>query len=105
MVQAGRELADLPDIGKDLAQMIVEICTTGRLAALAETEARMPQALVALSAVPELGPKRLRELREARGVTSVDGLVQACAAGQVAKLPSFNPALEARLLRAASRRN
>lgn len=104
MVAAGCDLEDLPDIGEDLAQMIVEICTTGRLAALADTEARMPQALVELSAVPELGPKRLGELREALGVTSIDGLAQACAAGEVAELPSFDHALEARLLRAVSRR-
>lgn len=104
MVGAGRDLSELPDIGADLAQKIEEICTTGRLSALAETEAQMPETLVELSAIPELGPKRLAELHDRLGVTTVEDLVKACAAGAVGRLASFGPSLEARLLRAASRK-
>lgn len=104
MVKAGRDLAELPDIGDDLAEKIAEICNTGRLSTLVELEAQMPQVLVELSAIPDLGPKRLGELREQLGVTTVEGLVRACAAAEVRRLPSFNAELEARLLRAASRK-
>lgn len=104
MVKAGRDLSELPNIGADLAEKVEEICTTGRLSALAETEAQMPEALVNLSAIPELGPKRLAELHDRLCVTTIDGLVRACTAGAVGRLPSFGPALEARLLRAAFRK-
>lgn len=104
MVKAGRDLSELPDIGADLAEKIEEICKTGRLSALVETEAQMPEALVKLSAIPELGPRRLAELQDRLGVTTVEGLVKACAAGQVRHLATFGPALEARLLRTAARK-
>lgn len=104
MVGSNRDLADMPDIGEDLAAKVVEICKTGHLAALADLQAQMPAALVALSAVPELGPKRLAELREVLGVATIDDLNRACAAGKVRHLPSFDTALEARLLRTTSPR-
>ena len=104
IVKASRDLSELSNIGADLAEKIEEICTTGRLSALAETQARMPEALVKLSAIPGFGPKRLAELNDRLGVTTVEDLVKACAAGVAGRLPSFGPALEARLLRAASRK-
>lgn len=98
LVAAGADLDQLPGIGEDLAGKIEEICATGKLQALAEVEARTPSALAALAAVPGLGPKRVKILHDALGVTSVDDLVRAAEAGQVQRLPKFGPRFEAKLL-------
>lgn len=100
LIARGEDLAELPGIGDDLAGKIREICNTGRLRALQEVEARTPSALARLTAVPGLGPKRVKVLHEALGVTSPDDLARACAAGRVRELPRFGEAFEARLLAA-----
>lgn len=98
LVAAGADLDELPGVGEDLASKIKEICATGMLQALAEVEARTPSALAALAAVPGLGPKRVKILHDALGVTCVDDLVRAAEAGQVKRLPRFGARFEAKLL-------
>lgn len=98
MLDRGEDLSELPGIGEDLAGKIREICDTGRLAALQEIEARTPSDLARLTAVPGLGPKRVKVLHDVLGVRSVDDLVKAATAGRVRELPRFGEAFEQRLL-------
>jgi DNA polymerase (family 10) len=98
-VAAGQTLEGLPGIGDDLDHKIGEACRTGRLSALDELEATLPPGLVALSAIPGIGPKRLRRLREELGVTSIDALRRAATAGRIRRLAGFGPGFEARVLR------
>jgi len=98
MIADGRELSELPGIGKDLAGKIGEICKTSHLAALEEVEARTPSTLAALTAIPGLGPKRVHVLHEKLGIGSIDGLVMAARAGKLRGLPRFGAAMEKRLL-------
>jgi DNA polymerase (family 10) len=98
LLARGQDLDELPGIGQDLAGKITEICRTGRLKALEELEARTPSTLARLAAVPGLGPKRVRALREGLGVETVEDLAQAAAAGKVRALPRFGEAFEKRLL-------
>jgi DNA polymerase (family 10) len=98
IVASGRELCDLPGIGKDLAGKIEEILATGRLKALEEVEAQTPTALAALTAIPGLGPKRVHTLHEVLGITSLDELGAAARAGKIRGLPRFSAAMEAKLL-------
>lgn len=99
LLARGQDLADLPGIGEDLAGKIAEICRTGRLQLLEEVEARTPSDLARLSQVPGLGPKRVKVLHEALGVTSIEDLARAAAAGRVRGLPRFGEAFEQRLLK------
>jgi DNA polymerase (family 10) len=100
LVARGQDLDALPGIGEDLAGKITEICRTGRLQALEQLEARTPSALAQLTAVPGLGPKRVRALHDQLGVESVEDLAKAAAAGRVRGLPRFGEAFEKRLLAA-----
>ena len=100
LLARGEDLSELPGVGEDLAGKIREICETGRLGALEDIEARTPSALAKLTAVPGLGPKRVRVLHEALGVRSVEDLVKAASAGRIRGLPRFGAAFEERLLRA-----
>jgi DNA polymerase (family 10) len=94
----GEDLSDLPGIGEDLAGKIKEICDTGHLRALQDIEARTPSALARLTAVPGLGPKRVKVLHDVLGVQSVEDLIKAARAGRVRDLPRFGEAFEQRLL-------
>lgn len=98
LLARGEDLDELPGIGQDLAGKIAEICGTGRLKALEELEARTPSTLARLSAVPGLGPKRIRALHERLGVDTVEELAEAAAKGKVRRLPRFGEAFEKRLL-------
>lgn len=98
MLAEGRKFNDLPGIGTDLAGKIREICQTGHLAALDEVEARTPSTLAALTAIPGLGPKRVQVLHDKLGISSVEQLASAAAAGKLQALPRFGKAMEQRLL-------
>lgn len=98
MLAEGRKLDELPGIGNDLAGKIAEICQTGRLTALDEVEARTPSTLAALTAIPGLGPKRVQMLHDKLGISSVEQLAKAAAAGKLRELPRFGKAMEQRLL-------
>lgn len=100
LLARGRNLDDLPGVGEDLAGKIREICETGRLAALDEVEARTPADLTRLTAVPGLGPKRVKALHDVLGVCCVEDLIDAARAGRVRHLPRFGEAFERRLLEA-----
>jgi DNA polymerase (family 10) len=98
MLAAGRDLSELPGIGEDLAGKIGEIVATGRFKALDEVEAHTPSTLAALTSIPGLGPKRVHKLHEALGVTSLDDLAKAAAAGKIRELSGFSAAAEAKIL-------
>ena len=58
----GRGFAELPGIGKDLADKIETLAETGHIAVLDEIERKTPPGLLTLFDVPGLGPKRVRAL-------------------------------------------
>jgi DNA polymerase (family 10) len=100
LASKGFDFDALPGVGEDLAAKIREICLTGRLRALEALEAQTPSRLVALSAVPGLGPKRLQTLKERLDVDSVEALTRAAAQGRLRDLPRVGKTFEARLLKA-----
>jgi DNA polymerase (family 10) len=104
MVAGGEDLTTLPGIGADLAAKIRELAATGELGLLASLRARTPSALTALLALPGLGPKRVRALYDALGVTTEDELGEAARAGKIRALPGFGEKTEARILSALAAR-
>ena len=98
MVEEGADLATLPGIGADLAGKIRDICMSGHSGALDEIEARTPSTLAALTSVPGLGPRRVHQLHEKLGITSLDELKAAAVAGKLRALPRFGEALEKKII-------
>ena len=91
MLRDGEDLSELPDIGKDLAGKIKEIVDTGHLALLDEIAEEIPEALVEVTAIPGIGPKRARTLFEALDIRSLDDLKVAATKGKIAKICGFGP--------------
>ena len=100
MVARDEDLSALPTIGETMAAQIVELCTTGRLQALDEAEARTPPGLRVLSSLPGIGPKRLKRLQDYLAVASLETLREAVEGGQVRRVPGLGPGIERNLRKA-----
>ena len=91
LVAEGRDLDELPGIGKDLADKIETIVQTGRLPQLEVVEARTPRALSELMQLPGLGPKRVKLLYRELNIRSAEDLARALRSGKLAAVPGFGP--------------
>lgn len=86
-----KALQQVPDVGKAIADKIVEYCRTGSIHRLEELRARVPAGVRQMVRIPTLGPKKAMVLYEELGVASVEELVAAIEAGTVAKMSGFGP--------------
>jgi DNA polymerase (family X) len=93
------QLTDLPGIGDDLAGKIATIVETGSLPMLGELTARTPEALVQMLRIPGLGPKRAKLFHDRLGISTLDDLQAAAAAGRLRQLPGIKQATEQMVLR------
>jgi DNA polymerase (family 10) len=103
MRAGGRELTELPGVGKDLAGKIEEILETGRLPLLDELEQRVPEGLLDLLRLPSLGPKRVKALYEQLGIEGLEALKAAAQAKKIRDLRGFGAKTEESILREAER--
>ena len=74
LLAAGRDLSELPGIGKDLAGKIAEIVETGHFKLLDSLKKKLPGELGEIAALPGLGPKRVKLLHDKLKVSRVDDL-------------------------------
>ena len=84
-----RKLTDLAGIGKDLAEKIETLLTTGGLPFLDELLERIPESVLSLMRIPGLGPKKAAVLYRELDIISLDQLREACEAGKVRALKGF----------------
>ncbi len=98
LVEEGKDLSELPDIGEDLAGKIEEIVETGTLPLLEELEQEIDPALAELMGVPGLGPERVRTLHKELGVTSREELKEAAEAGHIREVKGFGEKTEQNIL-------
>ena len=106
MLRDNQDLTELEGIGVDLAAKIAEIARSGHLVDLDALERRMPAALVELTTIPGLGPKRVKALYDALHIVSLEDLERAARAGRLADIRGFGTkTVEAILHALDSRRN
>ena len=104
LVEEGKDLAELPGIGRDLAAKLVGVVESGHLPALEEARARVPAGLSDLVELPGLGPKRAKALYDELGITTLDQLAAALRAGRVHGRHGFGERSEQKLLHELERR-
>ena len=100
----GRDLTEIPGIGKELAAKIATMTETGALPALEKVRAEFPPTLPDLLKLPGLGPKRVRVLLDQLQIASLDDLSAAAREGKIHALPGFGAKMEASLLEAVTKR-
>ena len=90
MARQGRA-AELPGVGRTIAEKIDSLLEDGSIPSADKLKARIPPGLVAVTRVPGLGPKRAKLLNEHLGIASLDDLRAAAEAGRLTDAPGFGP--------------
>lgn len=83
------ELQNLPGIGKSIADVIASLQTTGTHPTLEGLLAKTPTGILEVLEIKGLGPKKVKTLWQELNITSTHELMEACQAGQVAKIKGF----------------
>ncbi len=100
LLKSGRDLSELPGIGKDLAGKIADIVKTGHFGLLDTLKRKLPGELGDMAALPELGPKRIKLLYDRLKVRTLKDLRQAIKTGRLREVSGFGPVIEKKLLEA-----
>jgi len=104
MIEQGRDLTEVPGIGKELAAKIETIVATGTVKALTELQEKIPAGVVEMLRLPGLGPKKVKALYQDLGVTSLEQLDAAAAGGKVQALPGMGARTEQQIRKAVAAR-
>ncbi len=92
------QLTSLDGIGKDLAEKITTLVSTGELSQLNELLDQVPATVLDIMRVPGLGPKKAAVLFKELGIQNLDQLREACLAGKVKELKGFAAKTEQTIL-------
>lgn len=96
-------LRELAGIGATLSRQIHELWNSGSSSLLEQLRAKHPAGAAELIRMPGMTPRRIVALHEALGISSIEQLLTACAAGQVRNVPGFGAKTEQKLLEAGQR--
>lgn len=93
------ELLEIEGIGKAIADKILELAETGTLAAIRRAEEQVPSGLLPLLGIRGLSNKKLRQLWQELGLTSLGELLYACEENRLVELKGFGEKTQAALLK------
>ena len=99
LVKAGKDLEEIPGIGKSIGEKIHEILSTGKCHSLEELRAKVPPGLTELLKLEGLGPKKVKLLYDELKVDSVDRLEEAARAGRLRDLAGMGLKTEEKVLK------
>jgi len=92
------KLEEIPGVGKSVAKKIEEILRTGELQFLKKLRAQIPEGLLGLLSVPDVGPKTAMALYKELGIANLDQLKQAALDHRVRTLKGFGEKTEERIV-------
>ena len=100
------ELADLdekgilaiPNVGKSIAEKIVEFLRSGTFPELEELRSKIPAGVREMTAIPGFGPKKAMQVYQELGIDNVEDLVAAAQAGSLKELKGFSKKTEENIL-------
>ncbi|MEZ4582601.1 MAG: helix-hairpin-helix domain-containing protein [Caldilineaceae bacterium] len=98
-VHAAGELQSIQGVGKGIAVAIDELLTTGAVAEFDDLAAQVPDGVIAMMQVPDMGPKKAKRLWEELEITSVEQLRAAAEAGSLRGLKGFGAKSEEKILK------
>ena len=93
------ELDDIPGVGKAIAQKIEELINTGQLAYYEKLKQSIPDSVLELIDISEIGPKKAKLFYEKLGIDSIRQLEKAARDHQLQNLPGMGQKTEENILR------
>ncbi|MEW5959798.1 MAG: DNA polymerase/3'-5' exonuclease PolX [Chloroflexota bacterium] len=96
--ESGQDLKSIEGIGQAIADKIDELFRTGRLGFWEKLTAEVPESLVEVLAIPDVGPKLAKAMWQELGLTTVAQVKAAAEQGRLRTLPRMGAKSEARLL-------
>ena len=97
------EAKELQGIGRTIEEKIVELATTGRMAALEKRRAEVPPEVVHFLRLPGVGPKTAARIWRELGITTLDGLRSAAEEQRLRGLQGLGARSEEKILEALDR--
>lgn len=96
---AERRLTTIPRVGDSLAARMQELIDTGKSSFLSDLQRDTPATLLDLLELPGFGPRRVAAVHRELGVTTLNELAEAAAAGRLRSLRAIGPRLEQSIMR------
>lgn len=91
-------LMDIPGIGEAISEKITELVKTGRMQYLAKLRKEMPEGILQLLGIPDIGPKKAMLLYRELGIQSVEDLKKAIFDHRLQGIKGFGIKTEERIL-------
>lgn len=98
VIASGADLTEIPGIGKAIAEKILELQETGRLAYLEKLQSEVPLTLVDMLEIPDIGPKTVALVWKELQIQDIDSLEKAAHAGQLEHLPGLGKKSQEKIL-------
>jgi len=95
---AENRLTDIPRVGEGLATKIAELVETGQLEYLEDLRREVPEGLLEMLRIPDLGPKKIAAVWKQLDITTVSALERAARAERLRDLAGFGAKTEANIL-------
>lgn len=96
--ESGQDLRKIEGIGQAIADKSAELFSTGRLGFWEKLIAEVPESLVEVLNIPDVGPKLAKSMWQVLGLTTVAEVKAAAQAGRLQTLPRMGAKSEARIL-------
>jgi len=97
-----RDLEEIPGIGQNLREHIVELLTTGKCKELGKIQKSIPRGLLGLLRIRGVGPKKVKLFHGELGIKDVKELKRAAESGLLAALPGMGEKSQKDILEAIS---
>jgi len=104
MLADGKDLTEIPGIGKDLAAKIAEIVATGSLKALLDLRTRLPPGVSDFLRLPGIGPKKVKALLDGLKIQTLADLEQAAREQRIRAIAGFGEKTEKQILESIAKR-
>ena len=92
------KLADIPGVGKAIAEKIDELLNTGKLEFLEKLKKEVPESLAGWLQVSSLGPKKIALIWKTLNITTLAELEAAAKAGKLRDMPGMGAKSETAIL-------
>lgn len=99
MVDKHGKIQELPGIGKSIAQKIREIVETGELSQLKRLKNEIPESLLEIMKLEQMGPQRTKLLHEELGIVSIADLKKEAQEGKIEKVKGFGKKTSEKILK------